>query len=68
MCTHNPIILKTTPSSDDMRIVINQARNIGLKTTQFTKEMLEIAEDKKLHAAVSAQKSEDISYYGVMIY
>ncbi len=64
----NAILVKTIPTSEEVRKLISDARNQGLQVDEFTREMIETTNDKKIVEITASKNYNDIEYLGVLVY
>lgn len=64
----NAIIIKKTGSIDKIREVITKAKSQKLEVDEFTREMLETTNDKKVEEITASKNYKDIEYLGVLVY
>ncbi len=62
------IVLKTAQSSAELAALVQTARGNGLVVTEFTREMLETTNDRKVIAATAAKPLAEIEHLGVLIF
>jgi lysyl-tRNA synthetase class 2 len=62
------IMIKKAPSSEVMRELADTARKQGLEVAEFTREMLETTNDKKVIAATKEKKRDEVEYLGVLVF
>jgi lysyl-tRNA synthetase class 2 len=64
----NAIIIKQTADVKQLRMLAVEAKANGLEVDEFTREMLETTNDKKITEITAAKKFDEIEYLGVLIY
>ncbi|MEI7709515.1 MAG: lysine--tRNA ligase [bacterium] len=62
------IMIKITDSSDDLQALVADARKMELEVSEFTREMLQTTNDKKVSEQTSAKNLKDIEHLGVLIF
>lgn len=62
------IMIKTAASSKDLIELQGLAKKAGLEVSEFTREMLETTNDKKVIEATSKKKLNEVEYLGVLIF
>ena len=64
----NAIMIKTALSGKVLREVLNKAKELELEVDEFTREMIETTNDKKVIEITASKNFKDIEYLGVLIY
>ncbi len=64
----NAIVIKKTADAEALRRVVLDAQKGGLEVDEFTREMLETTNDKKITEITAAKNFDEIEYLGVLIY
>ncbi|MDD3302782.1 MAG: lysine--tRNA ligase [Candidatus Gracilibacteria bacterium] len=62
------IIIKQTNSNDELKDLLKLAKSEGIEVSEFTKEMLEITDDKKVINITSNKFFDDVEYFGVLLF
>ncbi|MDO8594849.1 MAG: lysine--tRNA ligase [bacterium] len=62
------IMLKEAKSSKELIHLAKEAREQELIVTEFTREMLETTNDKKVIAATKAKNQNEVEYLGVLVF
>ena len=62
------IMIKEISSSEEIRKLVSRARSLGLEISEFTKEMIETTDDRKVISSTGMKKWKDINYLGVLIF
>jgi hypothetical protein len=62
------ILIKKLDSSDDLKKVLEKAADKGLVTSEFTREMLETTNDKKVIAQTKEKNFADVEHIGVLVF
>ncbi|MEK7583252.1 MAG: amino acid--tRNA ligase-related protein [Patescibacteria group bacterium] len=62
------IMIKVADSNKAICNLVDQAKELDLDVAEFTKEMLETTDDKKVIEWTKGKNREDIDYYGVLIF
>ncbi len=62
------IMIKTIPSNSEIKALAQKAKKLGLETAEFTKEMLETTNDKKVIERTGAKNYADIEHFGILIF
>lgn len=62
------IMIKQAASGEKLLNLINQAKEQGLEVAEFTREMLETTDDKKIVTQTAKMKHKDVEYLGVLIF
>ena len=62
------IMIKEGKSVKDLLVLAKAAREQGLTVTEFTREMLETTNDKKVIAATKEKDQQDVEYLGVLVF
>jgi lysyl-tRNA synthetase class 2 len=68
MNIQHAIMLKTGPSSKDLRVLADKARAQGLQVTEFTREMIVTSSDEKVIAITKSKPLAEIDFFGVLVY
>jgi len=64
----HPIIIKSAGSSEELIGVSKEAKKLGLDVAEFTKDMIETNEDKKVIAWTKEKSINDIDFFGVLVF
>ena len=64
----NAIMIKTAPSSNILKKLLDEAKEKKLEVDEFTREMLETTNDKKVVEMTASKNFNEIEYLGVLIY
>ena len=64
----NAIMIKKINSSDKLKSIALNAKESELEVDEFTREMIETTNDKKVIEITSSKNFKDIEYLGVLIY
>ncbi|MCU0660310.1 MAG: lysine--tRNA ligase [Candidatus Pacebacteria bacterium] len=64
----NAIMIRAADSAKVLREVALKAKEEGLQVDEFTREMLETTNDKKITEITAAKPFEEIEYLGVLVY
>ncbi len=62
------IMIKTAQSANSVRELIEKARTAGLEVAEFTREMIETTNDKKVIEMTKGKSYADIDYLGVLVF
>lgn len=62
------ILIKKLDSSDDLKKVLEKATDKGLIISEFTREMLETTNDKKVIAQTKEKNFADVEHLGVLVF
>ena len=62
------IIIKNADSSQNLIELSLQAKKLGLEVSEFTREMLETTDDKKVIAKIKEKNLSDVEFLGVLIF
>ena len=62
------IMIKTAASNSELKTLAAEAKKQGLEVAEFTKEMLESTNDKKVIEWTGQKNHSDIEHYGVLIF
>ncbi len=62
------IMIKVANSNDWVQKLIDAAKENGLEIAEFTREMLETTNDKKVIAATKEKNRKDVEYLGVLVF
>ncbi len=62
------IMIKTISSSKEIQRLIDKARKEGLEVAEFTREMIETTDDKKVIQQTAAKPYQDIDYLGALFF
>ncbi len=62
------IMIKEGKSAKELMTLAKEARKEGLTVTEFTREMLETTNDKKVIAATKTKNQDEIEYLGVLVF
>ncbi|HYF04627.1 MAG TPA: lysine--tRNA ligase [Patescibacteria group bacterium] len=62
------IIIKAAESAESLRSLVAAAKKAGLQVSEFTQDMIESSDDKKVIAAMKAKKHSEIEFYGVLVF
>ena len=66
--TKQAIIIKTAPSSKALQALAQSSKVIGLEVDEFTREMIETTNDKKVIEMTASKNYSDVEYLGVLVY
>lgn len=66
--TKQAIIIKTASSSNDLQALAREAKEARLEVDEFTREMIETINDKKVIAMTAEKDFADIEFLGVLVY
>ncbi len=66
--TKQAIMIKTADSSGDLQRLSSEAKNMGLEVDEFTREMIETTNDKKVIEITALKDLKDIEHLGVLVY
>jgi lysyl-tRNA synthetase class 2 len=64
----NAIIIKSARASEELRILAEKAKADGLEVEEFTREMIETTNDKKVIENILLKNFDDIEYLGVLVF
>lgn len=62
------IMIKQISSSHEILSLIDQAKKAKLEVAEFTREMLETTDDKKVIEMTKAKNKEEVDYLGVLVF
>ncbi len=62
------IMIRTAPGSAVLINLADSARQAGLHVAEFTREMLDTTNDKKVAAAVAEKSRKDVEYLGLLVF
>lgn len=62
------IMIKSADSSQEIKKLAEQAKKVGLEVSEFTREMIETTDDKKVIAATKEKKSDQVEHLGVLVF
>lgn len=62
------IMVKQTDSNEDLMNLVIEAKTQNLEVSEFTKEMLETTDDKKIEEKTYQKDHKDIIYNGVLVF
>ena len=62
------IMIKEAPSNDELKKVIKEARKANLGVVEFTREMLQTSDDKKVRETTAGKTYQDIEILGVLLF
>ena len=68
MNTSHAIMIKQVERSDDLFNLLNEAKKNNLHIAEFTREMLETSDDKKVEEKTKNKKLDEIDYFWVLVY
>jgi hypothetical protein len=68
MSTSNAIIIKQINNSSDIFSLIENANKNNLHISEFTREMLETSNDKKVSEKTKQKDFKDVEYMGILVY
>jgi len=68
MNTTHAIMIKETNNNDDVFSLIDESKKINLHVSEFTREMLETSDDKKVLEDTKTKNLKDVEYFGVLVY
>jgi lysyl-tRNA synthetase class 2 len=66
--TKQAIMIKTVSSSSELQGLAQKAKKAKLEVDEFTREMLETTNDKKVIENTAAKNFSDVEYLGVLVY
>lgn len=66
--TEHAIMIKEAESDSALKTLIKSAQDNGLKIAEFTREMLETSDDKKLVVNAKSKNYSDIEHLGILIF
>jgi hypothetical protein len=61
-------MIKKVDSSDKLKVLALEAKGKELEVDEFTREMIETTNDKKVVSITLSKDFKDIEYLGVLIY
>lgn len=64
----NAIMIKTAPSGKILRELLAKAKKEKLEINEFTQEMIETTNDKKVTEITASKNFDEIEYLGILIY
>mgnify|MGYP000638530616 CR=1 FL=1 len=62
------IMLKSGPSSTELAELVRKAKEQGLETSEFTREMIETTDDRKVIEITKQKSFADVEYLGVLVF
>lgn len=62
------ILIKEADSMDDISRLIQEAKDNNLDISEFTREMIETTNDKKVIAATKEKNMKDVEYLGILLF
>jgi lysyl-tRNA synthetase class 2 len=62
------ILIKQIPSTEDLRSLRKEAIAAGVEIADFTREMLQTTDDRKVIAQTSEKSEADIEYLGLLVF
>ena len=62
------IMIKETNTNKEMTTLIKNAKECDVEVAEFTREMIETTDDRKVIAKTKEKNWEDIEYLGVLIF
>jgi lysyl-tRNA synthetase class 2 len=62
------IMIKSGSSSEELRKLSQAAKQQGLEVTEFTREMIETTDDKKVISKTEAKNLDEVEYLGVLVF
>ncbi len=65
---HAILIKETSGGSAALKKILADAAAAGLKTSEFTREMLETSNDKKVIAQTKEKSFDDVEHLGILIF
>lgn len=68
MNMQHAIIIKSAKTDQDLKSLIKKSKESNLEVAEFTREMLEFANDKKVREMTESQNYVDIEHFGVLIF
>jgi hypothetical protein len=68
MSTSHAIIIKQANNSSDIFSLIESANKNNLHISEFTREMLETSNDKKVSEKTKQKDFKDVEYMGILVY
>ncbi len=66
--TKQAIIIKVAPSSTALQSLARDAKAAKLEVDEFTREMIETTNDKKVIEMTAAKNYDEVEYLGVLVY
>ena len=64
----NAIMVKVAPSASALRALAQSAKESKLEVDEFTREMIETTNDKKVIEMTAAKNYDEVEYLGVLVY
>lgn len=64
----NAIMIKTAPFTQVLRELLNKAKDKKLEVDEFTREMIETTNDKKVIEITATKNFDEIEHLGILIY
>ncbi len=62
------IVIKEAGSNDDVLKLISKAKRKGLEVSEFTREMLDVTNDKKVVEMTKKKDLKDVEYIGALVF
>jgi lysyl-tRNA synthetase class 2 len=66
--TKQAIMIKTARSSKELQMLAEKAKKVKLEVDEFTREMIETTNDKKVIENTAAKNYDEVEYLGVLVY
>lgn len=64
----NAIMIKTASSNEELKKLLAEAKEQKLEVDEFTREMIETTNDKKVIEMTASKNFDEIEYLGVLVY
>lgn len=68
MNTSHAIMIKVANSNEELRGLADKAREFHLEVEEFTREMIESSDDKKVIQQMKVKNIEEIDFFGVLVF
>lgn len=62
------IMIKSSNSADELRDLLERAKQHRLEVTEFTREMIETTNDKKVIEITASKDYEEVEFLGVLVF
>ena len=62
------IMIKEAKSNKEIIDLVNKAKDSGLEVSEFTREMIETTDDKKIIDITGKKKYKDVEYLGILVF
>jgi len=62
------IMIKSGTSSEELKTLIDDAKQANLEISEFTREMIETTDDKKVIEKTKSKNASEIEYLGVLVF